>query len=113
MTMIESRVSIVVASYNHREFLEQRIQSLLSQSYTDFEIIIIDDASTDSSPEVLRRFENHPKVQILELMENMGWVKVSNLGADMASGEFIIFGNFCFSLSSDMNRRNPSTRSST
>ena len=93
MTMIESRVSIVVASYNHREFLEQRIQSLLSQSYTDFEIIIIDDASTDSSPEVLRRFENHPKVQILELMENMGWVKVSNLGADMASGEFIIFGN--------------------
>jgi glycosyltransferase involved in cell wall biosynthesis len=59
----------------------------------DLEIIIIDDASTDSSLEVLKEFALNSRVQILKLDNNIGWVKVSNLGAELATGEFLIFAN--------------------
>jgi glycosyltransferase involved in cell wall biosynthesis len=93
MSYVKSRVSIVVASFNHSEFLAQRMESLIQQSYFDIEIIVIDDASTDASLEVLKVYEMEPRVQVLKLTENSGWVKVSNLGAEIATGEFLIFAN--------------------
>ncbi len=86
-------VSIVVASYNHAEYLEQRIESLLNQDYQNLEIIIIDDFSTDKSFDVLKKYENSKDMQVIYLSENMGWVKVSNLGAELAKGEFVVFAN--------------------
>ena len=93
MSENKSRVTLIVASYNHSEFLFQRISSLIIQDYEDIEIIVIDDASTDESLEVLKQFEHHPKVQLVKLSKNSGWVSVSNLGAELASGEFLIFAN--------------------
>lgn len=86
-------VSVVVASYNHAEYLEQRIESLINQTYQDIEILVIDDCSTDNSVEVLRKYETHAKVKLTIREQNGGWVAVSNQGVDFSSGEFVIFAN--------------------
>jgi glycosyltransferase involved in cell wall biosynthesis len=86
-------VSVVVASHNHAEYLEQRMDSLINQTYQDIEILVIDDCSTDGSVEVLRKYESHPKVRLIIREKNAGWVAVSNQGVAMSSGKFIIFAN--------------------
>lgn len=86
-------VSVVVASYNHAEFLAQRMESLISQTYQDMEILAIDDCSTDNSVEILRKYQSHPKVNLVVREKNGGWVTVSNQGIEMSTGEFIIFAN--------------------
>ena len=86
-------VTAVVASYNHAEFLVQRMESLIAQTYQDLEILVIDDCSTDNSVEVLRKYQSHPKVTLVVREQNGGWVAVSNQGVEMATGEFVVFAN--------------------
>ncbi len=90
---VNGLVSIVVASYNHAGYLQRRMDSLLKQTYQNMEIIVIDDCSTDSSLEVLRGYETHPKVRLIAREENGGWVEVSNQGLALAIGEYVLFGN--------------------
>lgn len=84
-------ISVIVPNYNHSEFLEQRLQSILNQTYQNFEIILLDDASTDSSIDVLENYKNHPKVSnFIKNKENSNspfkqWKK----GIDFAIGEYI------------------------
>jgi len=86
-------VSVIVASYNHAEFLQERMDSLLNQTYKNIEIIVIDDCSTDNSREVLRQYKPNQKVRLIERDSNSGWVSVSNQGVALSQGEFIIFAN--------------------
>ena len=51
------KISIVLPNYNYARYLDERIQSLLNQTYTDFELIILDDASQDNSIEVIEKFK--------------------------------------------------------
>lgn len=92
-SVVPGLVSIVVASYNHAEFLEQRMESLIEQTYQDIEILVIDDCSSDDSVEVLAKYQSHPKVNLIVRETNGGWVTVSNQGIEMSSGEFVIFAN--------------------
>lgn len=89
--MTPGLVSILVASYNHAGFLEQRMESLINQTYQDIEILVIDDCSPDHSLEILRRYEAHPKVKLVARETNIGWVPVTKQAIEMSSGEFIIF----------------------
>jgi glycosyltransferase involved in cell wall biosynthesis len=57
-----AKVSVIIPNYNHATFLRKRIDSVLSQSYVDFELIILDDASTDNSMAILEEYKNHNKV---------------------------------------------------
>lgn len=86
-------VSVVVASYNHAEYLEERMNSLIAQTYQNLEILVIDDCSTDDSVEILRLYEAHPMVKLIIRKNNGGWVTVSNQGVENSSGEFILFAN--------------------
>lgn len=86
-------VSIIVASYNHAEYLVQRMESLLNQTYPNFEIIVIDDHSTDESVKILQKYDDHPRVQLILNQKNSGWVNVSNQGVSLARGEYILFAN--------------------
>lgn len=84
-------VTVVMPSYNHAEFLEQRMESLIGQTYQDIEILVIDDCSTDNSLEILRKYEAYPKVELIAREKNAGWVVVNNQGIDLSAGEFVIF----------------------
>jgi glycosyltransferase involved in cell wall biosynthesis len=84
-------ISVIVPNYNHSVYLEQRIYSILNQTYTNFELILLDDKSTDSSLEILNKFKNHPKVSHCVFnQENSGntfkqWEK----GIKLAKGKYI------------------------
>lgn len=84
------KVSVIVPNYNHARFLEQRIQSILDQTYQDFELIYLDDASTDNSNEVFAKFSAHPKVRSICNTTNSGSpFKQWNKGVNLAQGEYI------------------------
>ncbi len=55
-------VSVIVPNYNHASFLKQRINSILEQTYQDFELILLDDCSTDNSREILEQYRSNPHV---------------------------------------------------
>lgn len=86
------KVSIVLPNYNHGRYLNQRIQSLLSQTHTDFELIIVDDGSTDNSIEVIRKYTNDRRVRTKFYSENSGsCYRRWNDGAQLAQGEYLLF----------------------
>lgn len=84
-------VSVILPNYNHASFLKQRIDSVLNQTFQDFELILLDDASTDDSLEILFTYENNPKVSHVIINDkNSGspflqWRK----GIDLAVGAYI------------------------
>lgn len=86
-----SKVSVIIPNYNHANYLTQRIDSVLNQSYQDFEVIILDDCSTDNSSQIIDSYRGHPKVsEIIFNKTNSGstfkqWEK----GIALAKGEFI------------------------
>jgi glycosyltransferase involved in cell wall biosynthesis len=86
-------VSIIVPNYNHLSFLKERLESIFNQSFQDYEIILLDDCSTDGSRQVLEQFSGHPKVShYIANVTNSGstflqWEK----GISLASGRFIWF----------------------
>jgi len=85
------KVSIVLPNYNYARYLDERIQSLLNQTYKDFELIILDDASTDNSLEVIRKYRD-PRIRTQFYAKNSGLpCKRWNDGADLAQGEYLIF----------------------
>jgi glycosyltransferase involved in cell wall biosynthesis len=85
------KVSIIVPNYNHARYLEQRIDSILNQTFEDYELILLDDCSTDNSREIIERYRSHPKVsEIIYNETNSGtsykqWYK----GISYAKGELI------------------------
>ncbi len=89
--MTPGLVSVVVTSYNHAEYLAQRMESLLAQTYRPLEIIVVDDASTDDSVKALRRWEGDPRVRLVVLETNGGAAAASNAGAALATGEYLMF----------------------
>jgi glycosyltransferase involved in cell wall biosynthesis len=83
-------VSIIIPNYNNRDYLPQCLDSVLNQTYADFEIVVVDDCSTDGSQETLREFEaRHPNVVVLFNEENLGVVKTRDRGIRAARGPYI------------------------
>ena len=82
------KVSIIVPNYNHARYLPKRIGTILRQTYQDFELILLDDCSTDDSRLVLSRYANDPRVRIEFNDVNSGSTfKQWNKGVQMANGE--------------------------
>ncbi len=83
------RYSIVITCYNQREFIEDAVESVLSQRHSSKEVIVVDDGSQDGSLEVLKRYED--SVHLLALPVNRGAIEARNRGAAVAKGEYLIF----------------------
>jgi len=81
-------VSVILPVYNQASLLRESIQSVLQQTYKQFELIIVDDGSTDEVEDVLEEFSQHPQVFILRHPRNQGLPKALNTGFDFARGEF-------------------------
>src|SRR4051794_21949091 len=83
------RVSIGLPVFNGDDFLEQAIESLLGQTFTDFELLISDNASTDRTEEICRRFvARDPRVQYWRNPRNIGGMRNANLTFERARGEY-------------------------
>lgn len=84
-------VSVIIPNYNHARYLTERIESVLHQTYRNYEVIILDDCSNDNSREIIESYRNHPKIsQIIFNETNSGstflqWQK----GFSVAQGEYI------------------------
>ena len=84
-------ISIIIPNYNHALFLKKRLESVYNQTYPHFEVILLDDASTDNSIEILTTYKNHPKTaHLIVNTQNSGspfkqWQK----GIEVANGELI------------------------
>lgn len=83
------RVSVYVTNHNYGRFLAQAVDSVLSQTMQDFELIAIDDGSTDNSHEVLARYEGNPKVVTI-FQENKGLNVTNNIALRAARGKYIM-----------------------
>jgi len=84
-------VSLIIVNYNGRHLLQACLASLLSQSFTDFEIIVVDNASQDGSVEYIGR--EFPQVKLIILPRNTGFAAANNEGLKQAQGQYIALLN--------------------
>ncbi len=82
--------SVIIPNYNRAELVKVAITSVLNQTFQDFEVLVIDDCSTDNSVAEISKIQ-HPKMRLLELKKNSGAATARNYGVQNAKGDFISF----------------------
>ena len=83
-------VSAVIATHNREKLLPEAVKSIQEQTYSNFEIIIVDDASQDDTPAVIERLiENDPRIRFIHSDKNIGPGAARNLGIAVARGEYV------------------------
>lgn len=83
-----SKVSVILPVYNSERYLAAAVHSMLAQDYPDFEVIIVDDASTDSSPSVYSEIRD-ARIKVIRLPVRVGVTKALNIGVAAASGVYL------------------------
>ena len=91
MSDIKSSVSIVIPHWNNVDVLSECLESISNTNFENFETIVVDNASTDNSVASVR--SNYPNVKLIENDKNYGYAGGCNIGAEAASGDFLIFLN--------------------
>lgn len=86
-----TNVSIVILNWNGKHFLKECFDSISKQSFKDFEILLVDNGSTDGSIKFIKK--NYPYIRIIENKENTGFARGNNIGVEKAKGKFIVFLN--------------------
>jgi glycosyltransferase involved in cell wall biosynthesis len=88
---LDPKISIILPNYNHASYLVARWESILAQTFTDYEIILLDDASTDNSHELLAGFAQNPKVShyVVNQQNSGSPFKQWRKGLELAKGEFV------------------------
>jgi glycosyltransferase involved in cell wall biosynthesis len=82
------KVTVLMSVYNGEKYLREAIESILNQTFKDFEFLIIDDGSIDSTPEIIQSY-NDPRIRVIRNDENLGLTKSLNIGLREAKGEYI------------------------
>ena len=83
-------VSVIIPTYNRAHLIGRSIQSVLTQTYEDFELIIVDDGSTDNTEEIVMAFNDH-RISYLKQSSNRGVSAARNIGIKAARGSYIAF----------------------
>lgn len=83
-------ISVVVPMYNVEEYIDETINSLLNQTYDDIEILLVDDASTDNTVEICKKYYDK-RIRIIELNDNHGQVYAYLKGISLSNGEYLAF----------------------
>ncbi|GHT52306.1 hypothetical protein AGMMS49982_12160 [Bacteroidia bacterium] len=82
------RISVLMPAYNAETYIAEAIESILQQTYSDFEFIIINDGSTDKTAEIIRGYDDS-RIQFIDNTKNQGLIAILNQGLDLAQGEYI------------------------
>ena len=82
-------ISVIMSVYNGDKFLSSSIESILKQTYSDFELLILDDGSTDNTSKILNSYRNHEKIRLFKNNENIGLTKSLNLLINKSKGSYI------------------------
>ncbi len=84
-------VTVICLCYNHSRFVQDAIRSVLQQTYRPVQLIVVDDASTDNSVQLIQEtLKDEPSIAILCLKENLGNCRAFNKGFELATGDFVI-----------------------
>ncbi len=83
-------ISVIIPTYNRGNIIERSIKSVLNQSYSNIECIIVDDCSTDNTEQVVKNIGDE-RLRYVKLEKNVGAIKARNVGIDLAEGEYIAF----------------------
>jgi glycosyltransferase involved in cell wall biosynthesis len=89
--MDDPLVTIVITSYNYGEYVADAIRSALAQTYPNIEVLVLDNASTDNSVEIIRTFTGDKRLRLIAREQNVGIQRNHNDGIDEARGEFVVF----------------------
>lgn len=85
-------ISVIVPIYNMEKYLERCIDSILEQTYTNLEIILVDDCSSDNSPEIIEKYANSDeRIKTVRHKENRGLFQARITGSELATGKYIAF----------------------
>lgn len=84
-------VDVILPNYNKAEFLEEAIQSVVSQSYKNWKLLIIDDFSNDASSKIISRYKNNKNIKTIFLSKNKGVSFCRNLGIRLSNSKYIAF----------------------
>ncbi len=82
------KVTILMSVFNGEKFLREAVESILSQTFMDFEFLIIDDGSTDNSVEIINSYSD-PRIRLVRNETNIGLTKSLNIGLRLARGEYV------------------------
>jgi glycosyltransferase involved in cell wall biosynthesis len=85
-----TKVSVILPTYNRSHTLERSIASIFSQTVRDFELLVIDDGSTDGTSDLMKKYED-PRLHYVKNAENRGASAARNVGLDLAQGDYIAF----------------------
>ncbi len=87
---IMPKVSVLMPAYNVEKYVAESIDSILNQTFTDFEFIIINDGSTDNTAKIIRQYSKHDKrIKFIDNKKNRGIISVRNQGLDLCTGKYI------------------------
>ena len=84
-----NKISVVMSVYNDEDNLEKAIESILSQTYTNFEFLILDDSSTDDSLNVIQKYCKDKRVKLYINKQNLGLTKSLNILVNKSEGKYI------------------------
>ena len=85
-------VSVIMPVYNAAKYLETSLLSIINQTYKDWELVLVDDCSTDSSPEIIAKFQSqNPNIIYHRLEQNQGAAVARNTALNIAKGRFVAF----------------------
>ena len=88
--MKNPKISVIMAVYNEEKYIREAIESILNQTFRDFEFIIVDDGSTDNTPKILEEYaKKDSRIRILRNEKNIGLTKSLNKAIKQAKGEYI------------------------
>ena len=87
---LNPQISVIIPMYNDEKFIQTCMDSVLNQTFKNFEVIIVDDCSTDNSMEILQKYKDS-RVKIYHRSRNLGESASRNVGLDLSSGKYVYF----------------------
>ncbi|MEM9919832.1 MAG: glycosyltransferase family A protein [Bacteroidota bacterium] len=82
------KITMLILTYNRADLVERTIQSVLAQSYKDYELVLVDNGSVDATPEVFEKYRKEENVRIFRIEENIGFARGFNYCLDQIRGEW-------------------------